>query len=101
MSWGMLLEVTGPAVSSRWTTHGALRVPEITVYFWIIKGLSTAMGESTSDYLVHELHPVPAVLLGFVGFVAGARAAVLEAPLPGLDLLVRGRHGRRLRHDGG
>ncbi|HUK72959.1 MAG TPA: hypothetical protein VLW50_30090 [Streptosporangiaceae bacterium] len=48
----------------------ALRVPEITVYFWIIKGLSTAMGESTSDYLVHSsLHPVPAVGLGFAGFV--------------------------------
>jgi uncharacterized membrane-anchored protein len=48
----------------------ALRVPAIiTAYFWVIKGLSTAMGESTSDYLVHRLHPVPAVLLGFAGFV--------------------------------
>jgi uncharacterized membrane-anchored protein len=46
----------------------ALRVPEITVYFWVIKGLSTAMGEATSDFLVHRIHPVPAVLLGFVGF---------------------------------
>jgi len=54
----------------RWnlTARGALRVPEITVYFWIIKALSTAMGESTSDFLVHALHPVPAVALGFVGF---------------------------------
>ena len=52
------------------TVRGALRVPEITVYFWVIKALSTAMGESTSDYLVHKLHPVPAVGLGFVGFVA-------------------------------
>ena len=49
--------------------QGAIRVPEITAYFWIIKGLSTAMGESTSDYLVHRIHPVPAVLLGFVCFV--------------------------------
>lgn len=47
----------------------ALRVPEVTVYFWVIKALSTAMGESTSDYLVHKIHPVPAVLLGFTGFV--------------------------------
>lgn len=46
------------------------KVPEIiTIYFWIVKGLSTAMGESTSDYLVHRIHPVPAVLLGFAGFV--------------------------------
>jgi uncharacterized membrane-anchored protein len=45
------------------------RVPEITAYFWIIKGLSTALGESTSDYLVRTLGPIPAVGLGFVGFV--------------------------------
>jgi uncharacterized membrane-anchored protein len=53
---------------SRWTTRGALRVPEITVYFWVIKALSTAMGEATSDFLVKRLHPIPAVGLGFVGF---------------------------------
>ncbi len=57
-------------VLARLTLRGALRVPEITVYFWVIKALSTAMGESTSDYLVHRIDPVPAVLLGFVGFVA-------------------------------
>jgi uncharacterized membrane-anchored protein len=54
----------------RWTTAGALRVPEITVYFWVIKGLSTAMGEATSDYLVHAMSPVSAVGVGFVGFAA-------------------------------
>jgi uncharacterized membrane-anchored protein len=51
------------------TDRGALRVPEITVYFWVIKGLSTAMGESTSDYLVHVMAPVVAVGLGFIGLV--------------------------------
>jgi uncharacterized membrane-anchored protein len=50
-------------------TAGMLRVPEITAYFWVIKALSTAMGEATSDYLVHALNPVPAVALGFAGFV--------------------------------
>jgi uncharacterized membrane-anchored protein len=56
---------------TRLRRSGPLRVPEIiTVYFWVIKGLSTAMGEATSDYLVHRLHPVPAVGLGFVAFVA-------------------------------
>jgi uncharacterized membrane-anchored protein len=56
--------------AARTQSQKALRVPEITVYFWVIKGLSTAMGEATSDYLVHSrLHPVPAVGLGFVGFV--------------------------------
>ena len=50
--------------------RGALRVPEVTVYFWAIKALSTAMGESTSDYSVHAIAPVAAVGLGFVAFVA-------------------------------
>ena len=54
--------------ASDWTKTGVLRVPEITAYFWVIKGLSTAMGEATSDYLVHAMHPIPAVGLGFVGF---------------------------------
>jgi uncharacterized membrane-anchored protein len=53
----------------RGVQKAALRVPEITVYFWVIKLLSTALGESTSDFLVHRIHPVPAVLLGFTGFV--------------------------------
>jgi len=52
------------------SAHGALRVPEITVYFWAIKALSTAMGESTSDYSVHAIAPVVAVGFGFAGFVA-------------------------------
>jgi uncharacterized membrane-anchored protein len=51
------------------TTVGALRVPEITVVFWVIKGFSTAFGESTSDYLVHAMNPVVAVGLTFVVFV--------------------------------
>jgi uncharacterized membrane-anchored protein len=49
--------------------RGALRVPEITALFWVIKGLSTALGEATSDYLVHAIAPMLAVMLGFVGFV--------------------------------
>jgi len=52
------------------TSPGALRVPQIGVMFWLIKGLSTAMGESTSDYLVHSMAPELAVLLGFAAFLA-------------------------------
>jgi len=55
---------------SRLTVRGALRVPEITVYFWVIKALSTALGESTSDYSVHVMNPVVAVGFGFIAFVA-------------------------------
>jgi len=35
----------------------------------VIKALSTALGESTSDYMVHRLDPVLAVMIGFAGFV--------------------------------
>jgi uncharacterized membrane-anchored protein len=44
------------------------KVPEVTVFFWIVKALTTAMGESTSDYLVHRMPPVVAVLIGFAAF---------------------------------
>lgn len=44
------------------------KVPEVTLAFWIIKILTTAMGESTSDFLVHH-NPVIGVLLSALGFV--------------------------------
>jgi uncharacterized membrane-anchored protein len=43
------------------------KVPEITAYFWIIKLLTTAMGEVTSDFLVHQMNPIIAVALGGIG----------------------------------
>ena len=43
------------------------KVPEITAIFWIIKLLSTAMGESTTDYLVFQINPYIAVALGCIG----------------------------------
>src|SRR3954469_11613517 len=49
--------------------RAAVRVPAVTASFWVIKGLSTALGESTSDWAVHAMPPVLAVLIGFVGFV--------------------------------
>jgi uncharacterized membrane-anchored protein len=59
---------TKRALQSWLVTKGPVRVPEITAAFWVIKGLSTAMGESTSDFLVHAISPELAVLLGFAGF---------------------------------
>jgi uncharacterized membrane-anchored protein len=50
--------------------QGNRRVPEVTALFWVIKILTTAMGESTSDYLVHRLDPVVAVALGGVALAA-------------------------------
>jgi uncharacterized membrane-anchored protein len=42
------------------------KVPEITALFWITKLLTTAMGESTSDFLVNRIDPVVAVALGAI-----------------------------------
>jgi uncharacterized membrane-anchored protein len=53
------------------TSPGALRVPEVAVVFWVVKLLSTAMGESTSDALVNSSLGAPvAVVLGFAAFLA-------------------------------
>lgn len=46
------------------------KVPEIIALFWLAKLLTTAVGESTSDYLVYRINPYAAVMLGFVVFVA-------------------------------
>jgi uncharacterized membrane-anchored protein len=46
------------------------KVPEIVAYFWIIKLLTTAMGESTSDYLVSHINPYIAVALGGIALAA-------------------------------
>lgn len=45
------------------------KVPEITVAFWIIKVLTTGMGETTSDFFVRHFDPVIAVMVGFAMFV--------------------------------
>ncbi|MGN6664357.1 MAG: COG4705 family protein [Solirubrobacterales bacterium] len=54
---------------SRRARHAFSKVPEVTAYFWIVKALTTAMGESTSDFLVHTLVPEVAVVLGGIAFV--------------------------------
>jgi uncharacterized membrane-anchored protein len=54
------------------TARAALsKVPEVTVYFWIAKVLTTGMGETTSDYLVHRLGPPTAVTIGAIGLTGG------------------------------
>jgi uncharacterized membrane-anchored protein len=51
-------------------TPVSLKVPaRIAAIFWAIKLLTTAFGESTSDYLVHNVNPYLAVVGGFVVFV--------------------------------
>lgn len=58
-----------PNAGGRATPYG-LKVPvRITAAFWAIKVLSTAMGEATSDALVHGLDQYLGVLIGFALFV--------------------------------
>jgi uncharacterized membrane-anchored protein len=59
--------LTSEAVA--WVRPMEKKVPEVTAYFWIVKLLTTAMGEATSDYSVHKIDPVTAVILGGVAFV--------------------------------
>lgn len=56
------------SIKKNFALHAMRKVPEITIYFWIIKLLTTAMGESSSDYLVYQINPYLAVALGGVGF---------------------------------
>jgi uncharacterized membrane-anchored protein len=61
------LRRTRPVASAR---HPLSKVPEVTVYFWTTKVLTTGMGEATSDYLVHHFNREIAVVFGFTAFVA-------------------------------
>ena len=48
----------------RWFNNPlAKKVPELTVYFWVVKVLTTGMGETTSDYFVHTYDPYLVVIL--------------------------------------
>jgi uncharacterized membrane-anchored protein len=46
------------------------KVPQVTVLFWVIKVLTTGMGETASDFLATTIDPVVAVLAAFVVLVA-------------------------------
>jgi len=58
----------------------ARKVPEITAYFWIIKLLTTAMGEATSDFFVLNYNPYLAVT---IGGIALALALALQFAVKG------------------
>ena len=58
------LPSTAPAMTRRLT-----KVPVITAYFWAVKLLTTAMGEATSDSLLHNVPPILGVAIGAAGFL--------------------------------
>jgi|SRR5579859_2548103 len=61
------LSATRQLTASSCAAAITLKVPELTVYFWIVKLLTTAMGEATTDYFVFQIDPYVAVGLGFAG----------------------------------
>jgi uncharacterized membrane-anchored protein len=50
--------------------QAASKVPQITIYFWIVKILTTAQGEATSDYLDHRIDPPIAAAIAGLALVA-------------------------------
>ena len=56
-------------VSTRWREPLAVKVPQIAVLFWVLKVLTTAMGEAASDFLV-SVNIALAAFVGAVGFGA-------------------------------
>jgi hypothetical protein len=94
-------DTTTTTITRTEVASAALRVPLITASFWVIKGLSTALGESTSDWAVHAMPPALAVLIGFSCFVASLVVQFSVRALRGVGVLAHRRHGRHLRHDGG
>lgn len=65
------MSLPSPAATIRRPRLALSKVPEITVLFWVVKLLTTALGEATSDYLVTDLDPYLAVAGSFLLF-AGA-----------------------------
>jgi uncharacterized membrane-anchored protein len=65
------------AMAGRHRDSDPSKVPDVTPYFWIVKVLTTAMGEAVSDYLVHQFNPYLAVFFGFVVFAVAIVAQFL------------------------
>ena len=64
--------MTTPSTQSR---AELIRVPAITVWFWLVKILTTGAGESTSDYLGRTY---PHAIVGGIGAVARVGSLVLQ-----------------------
>lgn len=57
------------ALRSYLSTSVARKVPLVAVAFWIVKLLTTAMGEASSDFLVFKINPYVAVIAGCLGLL--------------------------------
>ena len=56
--------------SSRRARVLAVKVPEVTALFWVIKVLTTGMGETCSDFLAKNIAPPIAVGIAGLAFAA-------------------------------
>ncbi|AUG81086.1 putative membrane-anchored protein [Kitasatospora sp. MMS16-BH015] len=66
----------GPAAAGQAAARAAVsKVPEVTALFWLVKVLTTGMGETTSDYLANQLL-TPPVAVGLAGLVLVAVLAL-------------------------
>ena len=66
--------IAPPRGSALWRQPVAVKVPEITALFWVIKLLTTGMGEAASDFLAG----ISLVLAGGLGVLGFAVAMVLQ-----------------------
>jgi uncharacterized membrane-anchored protein len=55
------------AVTSRWTRPVGVKVSDVTPSFWVLKLLTTALGEAASDYLLGAYRGV-GLAVGVIGF---------------------------------
>lgn len=65
-------DASGATTQSLHRARRALKkVPEVTIFFWILKLLTTAFGESSADYLfqVFGLKPLIALAIGTIGLI--------------------------------
>lgn len=62
------MTTVSPAFSFR-LPYVARKVPEVALWFWLVKLLTTAFGESTSDYLISLFNPYVVVVSAFVLFL--------------------------------
>ena len=67
----------GATLIWRRITPATTKVPEIALIFWVIKLLTTAMGEALSDFLVFQIDPVIAVILGAIGLAVAMSLQLL------------------------
>jgi hypothetical protein len=76
---------------SAWRRTMLNKVPEVTIYFWVIKILCTTVGETASDYLATNLN----IGLTNTTFITGAVLIAVYSSSSGRGSTCRGSIGSR------